>query len=107
MTILEKERKALKMTIERIGPIDSVQSIKKNKESAKPQKSEGADSINLSAEAKFKAEIYHTTEMIKNTPDIRHELVEEVKKKLEDPSYISDKVIDEVAERLIDFFGIS
>ena len=46
------------MTIERIGPMDPVQSFKKTKPANKPAKSQGADSINLSEEAKSKAEVY-------------------------------------------------
>ncbi len=95
------------MTIDRIGPIDPVQNLKKTKGAAKPKKNEGADSISFSAEAKSKAEIYHAGELAKAATDIRWELVEEVKKKLEDPSYISKRVLDEVAERILEQFDIS
>lgn len=95
------------MTIERIGPSDPVQNVKKSGKSDKPGRSAGADSISLSEEAKSKAEVYQATEMVKNAPDIRWERVEQVKKKLQDPSYISEKVISEVADKILDLFGIS
>ena len=95
------------MTVDRIGPIDSVQSVKKSNKSAKPKRSDGADSINVSAEAKLKAEIYQATELAKSAQEIRWDRVQEVKKKLEDPNYISEQVIDEVAERLMEQFDIS
>jgi negative regulator of flagellin synthesis FlgM len=107
MTILESERNTLAMTIERIGPTDPVQSFKKTKAAEKPRKSQGADSINLSEEAKSKAEVYQAQEMVKQAPEIRWELVEAAKKRLQDPSYISDKVINSVAERLMEYFEIT
>jgi len=95
------------MTIERIGPMDPVQSFKKAKGPEKPKKGEGADSITLSEEAKSKAEVYQATEMAKNAPGIRWELVEAAKKKLQDPNYISEKVVDTVAQRLMEYFEIT
>ena len=67
------------MTIERIGPTDPVQSFKKTKPTEKPKPNQGADSINLSEEAKSKAEVYQAAEMAKNAPEIRWELVEAAK----------------------------
>ena len=95
------------MTIERIGPPDPVPSIKKTKETEKPRLSQGADSISLSEEAKSKSEIYQATELAKNSPEIRWELVEAARKKLQDPNYISDKVVEGVADRLLDYFEIT
>lgn len=95
------------MTIERIGPTDPLQSFKKTKPADKPKKSQGADSINLSEEAKSKAEVYQATAMAKQAPEIRWELVEAAKKKLQDPSYISDQVINSVADRLMEYFEIT
>jgi len=95
------------MTIERIGPMDPVQSFKKTKPASKPAKSQGADSINLSEEAKSKAEVYQAATIAKQTPEIRWELVEAAKRKLQDPSYMSEKVIDSVADRLMEYFEIT
>lgn len=95
------------MTVERIGPIDPLQSVKKTQKSEKPKRSEGSDSISLSAEAKSKAEVYQALEIAKSSPDIRQDRVEEIKRKLQDPSYITEKVINELADRLMEYFGIS
>ena len=95
------------MTIERVGPVDPLQNLKKTKGPDKPRKSEGADSISVSEEARSKAEVYQATELAKGAPEIRWELVEEAKKKLLDPNYISDKVVDTVAERLMEYFEIT
>jgi hypothetical protein len=45
--------------------------------------------------------------MAKQAPEIRWELVEAAKRKLQDPSYISDKVINSVADRLMEYFEIT
>lgn len=95
------------MTIERIGPPDPVPSIKKTKEVEKPKQTPGADSISLSEEAKSKSEVYQATELAKNAPAIRWELVEAARKKLQDPNYITDKVVESVADRLMDYFEIT
>ena len=95
------------MTIERIGPMDPIQNFKKARGPEKPRKGDGADSITLSQEAKSKAEVYQATEMAKNAPEIRWELVEAAKKRLQDPNYISEKVVDSVAERLMEYFEIT
>jgi negative regulator of flagellin synthesis FlgM len=95
------------MTIERIGPIDPVQNLKKAGKTAKPKASDSADSISFSAEARSKAEIYNATELAKSAPAVRQERVEEVKRKLQDPSYISDKLIDALADRLMEYFEIT
>lgn len=95
------------MTIERVGPLEPIQSFKKTKGPEKPKHGGGADSISLSQEAKSKAEVYQATEMAKNAPEIRWELVEAAKKRLQDPNYLSEKVIDGVADRLMEYFEIT
>ena len=59
------------MTIERIGPIDPVQNVKKTGKTAKPKANDGADSISFSAEARSKAEIYNATELAKSDGRLR------------------------------------
>jgi negative regulator of flagellin synthesis FlgM len=93
------------MTIEGIGPIDPVSKFNKTEKPEKAEKGKKADSINVSEEARSKAEIYQATESAKNAQDIRWDRVEEVKKKLEDPNYISKEVIEAVAEKLMDQFN--
>jgi anti-sigma28 factor (negative regulator of flagellin synthesis) len=95
------------MTIDRVGPVDPVQNLKKARGPDKPRKSEGADSIHVSEEARSKAEVYQAAELAKGAPEIRWELVEAVKKRLEYPNYISDQVVRTVAERLMEYFEIT
>jgi negative regulator of flagellin synthesis FlgM len=95
------------MTIERIGPTEPLQNVKKPRPAEKPQRGQGADSISLSEEAKSKAEVFQATELAKNAPDIRWELVEAAKQRLQDPGYMSEKVLGTVAERLMQYFEIT
>jgi negative regulator of flagellin synthesis FlgM len=94
------------MTIERINVPDPISKYNKVDNTTKTKKTVDKDSINLSEEAKLKAEVYNATELAKSSPAVRKDRVEEVKKKLEDPSYINDRVIEAVAEEIMKYFEI-
>ena len=94
------------MTIDRIGSIDPIQPGKKPGQTGKTGVSQGADSINISSEAQEKAELFRIRELAAAAPEVRAERVAELKEKINDPSYINDKVIDATADKLIDaLFG--
>ena len=95
------------MTIERVGSPDPFSRPKKAQRPVRADKGSSADSINVSAGAKEKAEVYQATEIAKASPDIRMDRIEEVKRKLEDPTYLSNKVIDELADKLMEYFNLS
>ena len=94
------------MTIDKLGPIDSVSKYNKTEKVSKPSKSEKTDSISFSEEAKSKGEIYRATEEVKLASDVRMDRVEEVKRKLQDPTYINEKVIESVADKVMDLFQL-
>lgn len=94
------------MTIDPLGPIEPPSNFKKLDKPERPRKTDQSDTINVSSEARYKAEVYHATELAKRSPEIRMDRVQEIKKKLEDPSYISDWMIDQVADRIMESFGI-
>jgi negative regulator of flagellin synthesis FlgM len=94
------------MTIERVGSPDPVSRPNEKKTNIKPTSQTKSDSINVSDVAKNKAEIYAATENVKLAPDVRADKVAEVKKKLEDPSYIDHKIIEEVAEKILESFQL-
>ena len=95
------------MTIERLGPVDPVSKLNKTENTSKIVKKEKTDSINFSDEARNMGEIYKATEDVRSAPDVRMDRVEEVKRKLEDPSYINDTVVENVADKVMDLFGLS
>ncbi len=94
------------MTIERINVPDPISKLNKTENTAKTNQKTEKDAVNLSEEAKFKADIYNATESVKLSPSIRVDRVEEVRKKLEDPSYISDKIVETVAEKIMKYFEV-
>ncbi len=94
------------MTIERVGLPDPISKYNKAAKPQKATKKESTDSISFSKDAKAKAEIYSAAENVKMSPDIRMDRVEEMKRKLEDPTYITEKMIEEVAEKLMEQFNI-
>ena len=94
------------MTIDRLGPVDPVAKYNKTNKASKVVRKNEADSVNVSDEAKRSAELLKAAETAKSSPDIRMDRVEEVKAKLQDPNYINDKVLGEVADSIMDMFGI-
>ncbi len=93
------------MTIDKLGPIDSISKYNKSEKTSRPENTKKGDSIQFSQEAKSKGEVYRATEEAKLAPDIRTDRVEEVRKKLQDPSYIDDKVVESVADSVLKVFG--
>ena len=65
------------------------------------------DSVNISAESEARgATIKLATNLAINSPDIRTTLVNETRSKVKEPSYISNKVMNVVADKILDSFGI-
>ncbi|MDR2047965.1 MAG: flagellar biosynthesis anti-sigma factor FlgM [Treponema sp.] len=94
------------MTIERINPLDPIQPGKKPGRSGQVSKDAASDSISLSSEAVEKAELYRAMELVSAAEDLRAERIAELKKKINDPSYIDDAVIKATADRILDAFGL-
>jgi hypothetical protein len=95
------------MTIERIGPPDPASNVKKPEKPSRLQPKEDLDSINVSEEAKSKSEVFKAAETARLAPDVRIDKVEEAKRKLQDPAYPSQEVIEAVADGILKAFGIS
>jgi negative regulator of flagellin synthesis FlgM len=94
------------MTIDRLGPIDPVHKYNQTEKQQKSQPNQAKDSIAFSDEAKLKAEFHRASEQVKSASDVRADRIAEVKKKLEDPSYIDDDVLNSVAERIMEMFDL-
>jgi len=94
------------MTVERIGPLDPTSNVKKSEKPSRLKTKSEIDSINVSEEARSKAEVLKATEAARTAPDIRMDKVEEMKRKLQDPSYPSEEVIQKTADGVLKAFGI-
>ncbi len=94
------------MMIDRIGSIDPIQSGKKAGQNNKVAAPSKEDSISLSAEAVEKGEIYKAMEIASSAADIRAERIAELRAKIDDPSYISDTILNTTAEKIMEAFGL-
>jgi negative regulator of flagellin synthesis FlgM len=94
------------MTIERLGPVDPVSKYKNASKTPRTSYVSGKDSIDVSDEAKAKAELLRAAELVRTSADVREDRIAEVKKRLEDPTYIDDAVKGLVADRIMDIFGV-
>ena len=96
----------MSMTIDRIGSIDPIQPGKKPGRANQVSQSQKTDSISISSEAQEKAELLRIQELAAAAPDVRADRVAELREKINDPSYLNDKVINATAEKLMDaLFG--
>ena len=95
------------MNVERIGPPDPASNVKKAERSSQPKSTKDLDSINVSQEAKSRAEVLKATEAARTAPDIRVDRVQEAKRKLQDPAYLTQEVYETVADGVLKSFGIS
>ena len=87
-----------------VNPVNSVQSTKKSENVAKTNT--GFDSVDVSDEAKVRAEAYYLKQVADETPDIRADRVAEVREKLKDPSYLNNAVIMSAAEGIMASLGL-
>ena len=94
------------MTVERIGPLDPTSNVKKTEKPAKAKTKSDVDSINVSQEARSKAEVFKALETARTAPDVRVDKVAEAKRKLQDPSYPSQEVIEKAADEILKSFGV-
>lgn len=95
------------MAIEGIGPVDPIQRFNKSERINKPDTARAGDSISVSEEARLRSEIMQAVEEARQIPEIRQDRVEEIKAKLQDPSYIDEQVIESVADQIMSSFGIN
>jgi negative regulator of flagellin synthesis FlgM len=94
------------MTIDKLGSINPIQSYNKNEKTGKAAPKAESDSISVSSQARAMGEVFQVAEAVRVTPDIRMDRVEEVRAKLNDPDYINDAVINNVADKILDMFEI-
>lgn len=94
------------MMIDRLGGIDPLKNVQNTYKTPRVSGTAQSDSINVSTEAKELSEAYFALEVAGAAPDVRSERVAEVIQKMKDPEYINKAVVDLVADRLMDVYGI-
>ena len=88
------------MTIDRIGPIEPLSPGKKSGRSERLGGNEKADTIILSEQAMAQAERYQVLELIKSAPETDEARIVELRQKMDDPSYVNDR-IEATADKIL------
>jgi len=94
------------MMIDRLGGIDPLKNAQNTHKSHRVSGASQTDSISVSSEAKELSEAYFAMEAANTAPDVRSDRVAEVMQKMKDPAYINKSVVDMVADRLMDVYGL-
>jgi len=94
------------MMIDRLGGIDPLKNVQNTQKAHRAGGNARSDSISVSDKAKELSEVYQAMETANTAPDVRSERVAEVMEKIKDPAYINKSVVDLVADRLMDVYGL-
>lgn len=90
------------MIIDKIGGINPLSNVQGSQRvSARSSVFMGEDSISVSREAQEMAEAYYLSEIAAETPDVRVDLVEQIRMKIQDPTYLSGAVIDSTVDSIL------
>ena len=93
------------MIIDRLGGLEPLKNVQKPQKPVQQAPKQVGDTVSVSQEAKAMADAYYLNEIAKATPDIRADLVAEVKEKIKDSSYINEMLIDSTANKIMESFG--
>jgi negative regulator of flagellin synthesis FlgM len=89
------------MTVNRIGHVEPIPTGKKPGRSEQVGGNDRADIIDLSSDAMKKADIYQVVELIKSAPELDEARIAELRQKINDPSYLNEKVIKATADNIL------
>lgn len=90
------------MTIDRLNSIDPIRDPAKPSPSERSSRAVRGDSIAISSDAAQKAELFNALELAKAAPEVRSDLVAELKAKIQDPNYLNDAVLNMTADKILD-----
>lgn len=85
------------------SPINNLQSIKNTSVSQRTKYT--SDEVSVSAEAKQLADEYLLNSVAEKTPDVRTELVEQMRLKIQDPNFFSEATIAATADQILSAYG--
>ena len=92
------------MTIDRIGSPEPIQGGKRPGQTGRPAPVDRSDTIAISPEALERSELQRLMELVVAAPDLREDRIAELREKINDPSYINER-IGATADRIMDVFG--
>jgi negative regulator of flagellin synthesis FlgM len=93
------------MVIDKIGNINNIIEPKKSNPVSSAKETKKKDSIEISSEGKKAADASKVAQLVKETPDIRMDRVQEIKEQIANGTYNFDdpKMLDMVAEKIASF----
>lgn len=95
------------MMINKISEVNALNTLQNTKRSNSVSNSQYAsDEISVSDEAKAMAEAMFMKEVAAETPDVRSDVVEKIKLKIQDPNYLSEETIAATADRILSAYGL-
>ncbi len=94
------------MTIDRLNGIDPVKPVHPIQRAQRTEAVGKTDAVSVSNEARVLSDANIALEAVRNAPDIREDKVDEVKKKFADPSYINNALLELVADKILDDYGL-
>ena len=94
------------MTIDRLNGIDPVKPVHPIQRAQRTEAVGKTDAVSVSNEARVLSDANIALEAVRNAPDIREDKVDEVKKKFADPSYIKNALLELVADKILDDYGL-
>ena len=90
--------------VDNVSAVNNIQSTRRSSNVASSQRT--SDEISVSEEAKAAAEAMYLKQVSDETPDIRQDLVEQIKLKIQDPDFFSDATIAATANQILSAYGL-
>ena len=90
--------------VDNVSAVNNIQSTRRSSNVAISQRT--SDEISVSEEAKAAAEAMYLKQVSDETPDIRQDLVEQIKLKIQDPDFFSDATIAATADPILSAYGL-
>lgn len=87
-----------------VAPVNNLQNTKRSGNVSNSQRA--SDEISVSEEAKAAAEAMFMKQVSDETPDIRQDLVEKIKLKIQDPNYLNEATIAATADQILSAYGL-
>lgn len=93
--------------IDKVNSVTSLNNLQNTRRSGNVSSSQNVhDEISVSDEAKAAAEAMYLKQVADETSDVRRELVEKIKLKIQDPNYLNEATIAATADQILSAYGL-
>lgn len=95
------------MMINRLSGVSPIQNTQPTSRASKTENVKSSpDSISISDEAKEMARAYFMHQVAEETPDVREDLVAQIKEKIKDPNYLNNAILGSTADKIMASYGL-